>query len=65
MANNSQEKRILCVGKVHDNFVSLRMNPAPRPVSEKEILTDKEMAAELEDLRGDMDDRTFWARGGW
>ena len=63
MANNSQEKRVLCVGKVHDNFVSLRM--APRPVSEKEILTDKEMAAELEDLRDDMDDRAFWSRGGW
>ncbi len=32
----SQDKRVLCVGKVFDTFIAIRMAPAPRPAADKQ-----------------------------
>lgn len=62
MKNNTQEKRVLCVGKVHADWVSLKVAPQPKA---PRILTEAEMQAAAEDYEGDMDDRARHARGQW
>lgn len=60
-----EAKRIFCVGKVHDGFVTVRFGkpePVQFPRQEDEAIdVDEELIEYIEDQL----DREDWARGQW
>jgi hypothetical protein len=60
------DKKILCVGRAHDDFLELHFQ-GKRPMlpcRESDVLTVDELD-QIEDYEADILDREDWSRGQW
>jgi hypothetical protein len=58
-----ENKRILAVGKVHEDFISLRLSPAPQPDEDVQEVDTAYIESELQDYMDFMEDKE-WQRWG-